>query len=319
MEYLPVHYSIVNPNALEVFITQHYGWSNVRVQLIKATMRDVYEVWADGQHAILCLYRHGERTATEIEAEMMIMRHLHQQDIAVPLPIAQQNDALVFTLSQPEGVRHGVMITYIEGTPIGRQLTSDTGEQVGTLLARTHRALDSLPFNMARPIMDYDGAMQHAIAAFERAAPQRSDNIRHLREIEAHLSTEVNSLLINGTEMRMKHGDIIPSNILRQESGLALLDFDLCAYGLQRYDVASFLVEIAYWNMGDAVRAAFLNGYQSQHPLTQQERATLPVLQALRGLISLGTPARFINSWGRVYFADAIIDKQLALIDEALQ
>jgi hypothetical protein len=34
----------------------------------------------------------------------------------------------------------------------------------------------------------------------------------------------------------------------------------------------------------------------------------------MRGIISLGTPARFINTWGRIYFSDAIIDKQIALI-----
>lgn len=131
---------------------------------------------------------------------------------------------------------------------------------------------------------------------------------------QIRLTHKIAQLTRENAAYGMTHGDIIPSNILRQDSGLALLDFDLCAYGWQIFDVAAFLVEISYWNMGDEVSAAFLRGYEGRHPFSEVERALLPAFQAIRGIISLGTPARFINTWGRGYFADPIIDKQLHLI-----
>lgn len=139
--HLPVAYSIVDVTALEALIASHYGWQHVGCQLIKGTMRDVYEVVADDRHAILCIYRHGERTPAQIAAEMAIVRHLGASGLSVPLPIAMLDGETIFSLMQPEGVRHAAMVTFVEGTPIGRQLTPETAEAVGMLLGDAHLAL----------------------------------------------------------------------------------------------------------------------------------------------------------------------------------
>jgi Ser/Thr protein kinase RdoA (MazF antagonist) len=311
---LPVAYSIIDTNALETLVASLYGWSHVGCQLIKGTMRDVYEVVAEAQHAILCVYRHGERTHDEIAAELAIMRHLYAQGVAAPLPVAMLDGKTLFALTQPEGVRYAVMISFVDGTPIGRQITPDTAEAVGALLGDGHFVLRQLPDDLARPTINYAQAMDDAIRAFAAAAPRRYRDTYEMKGWYVSLVPQIARLTRENAAYGMTHGDIIPSNILRQDTGLALLDFDLCAYGWQMFDVASFLVEVAYWNMGDDVRAAFLRGYESRRRLSEIERALLPAFQAMRGIISLGTPARFINTWGRGYFADPIIDKQLQLI-----
>lgn len=141
---LPVQYSIVDSEALERLIETLYGWSGVQCQLIKGTMRDVYEVNASDQQAILYLYRHGERNAQDIEAECAVMTHLSllglHVSISMPL-IDQQN---VFSLLQPEGERFAVMGTYVQGSPIGRKITADMSHRVGRLIGKAHQALDSL-------------------------------------------------------------------------------------------------------------------------------------------------------------------------------
>src|SRR5215207_6960621 len=110
---LPVQYSIVDSHALERLIETLYGWSDVRCQLIKGTMRDVYEVNDSAQRAILSLYRHGERNAHEIEAELAVMQHLSVSGLHVPTPIPQVNQQNIFSLLQPEGERFAVMGTFM--------------------------------------------------------------------------------------------------------------------------------------------------------------------------------------------------------------
>src|SRR5687768_1820551 len=90
---LPVLYSIVDSEALERLIETLYGWTDVHCQLIKGTMRDVYEVTvnASEQRAILTLYRHGERSAQDIEAECAVMTHLSLSGLHVPTPIPQMD------------------------------------------------------------------------------------------------------------------------------------------------------------------------------------------------------------------------------------
>lgn len=315
--HLPVCYSIVHLSALQQLIGTLYGWTNVWCQLIKGTMRDVYEVWADQEHAIFCLYRQGERSKDEIEAELEIMRHLYESGLSVPLPIPVQSGDNVFALHQPEGVRYGVMITFMSGKPIGRQFSREVGEAVGRLLASAHHALAALSAPLDRPVLDFPNALTSAIEAFDNAAPHRKQDVKRLR-LAGDLLLQRIPLTSENSLYGLLHGDVIPSNILMDADRLALLDFDLCAYGWQLYDVASMLVEIACWEMGSPVEEAFLEGYQGERPFTEMEQAALPMLQSIRCILSLGTPARHIDTWGRIYFSDAIIDKQLVIIEQAL-
>ena len=314
---LPVRYSIVCLSALEHLIGTLYGWTNVRCQLIKGTMRDVYEVWADQEHAVFCLYRQGERSKSEIEAELEITRHLHKHQFSVPMPIHLQSGDVVFSLHQPEGVRYGVMITFMSGKPIGRKFNSEVGGFVGRFLASAHHALSRLTAPLDRPILDLRTELTAAIDAVQDATPYRQNDVEHLRLASNTLLQKI-PLTPQTSPYGLIHGDIIPSNILIDADGLTLLDFDLCMYGWQLYDVASMLVEIAYWEMGTAVEEAFLRSYQGERPLTELEWVVLPMLQSVRCILSLGTPARHIDTWGRVYFSDAIIDKQLALLKQTL-
>lgn len=313
--HLPVCYSIVHLSALQHLIGTLYGWTNVRCQLIKGTMRDVYEVWADQKHAIFCLYRQGERNKGEIEAELEVMRHLHESGLSVPLPIPVKSGDRVFALHQPEGMRYGVMITFLSGKPIGRQFNAEVGASVGRFLASVHHALTTLTAPLDRPVLDFPNALTTAIEAFENAAPHRKEDVERLRLVSDTLLQRI-ALTPENSLCRLLHGDVIPSNILMDTDRVSLIDFDLCAYGWQLYDLASMLVEIAYWGMGTAVEEAFLQGYQEARPMTEIERTLLPMLKSIRCILSLGTPARHIDTWGRVYFSDVIIDKQLALVEQ---
>ena len=314
---LPVRYAIVDVGALQTLIATLYGWTNVRCQLIKGTMRDVYEVWSDQQHAILCLYRSEERTHSEIDAELTVMQYLHHQGLSIPLPVTLRDGERLFLLRQPEGMRHGAMITFMAGKPIGRQFDSAVGSQIGRALAVMHRALNTLTGAMDRPVLDFSTALTSALTAFAYAAPHRSDDLLRLHSMGETLLRRL-TLNQNNAAYGLMHGDIIPSNILQNGDRLVLLDFDLCAYGWQVYDVASMLVEIAYWGMDAAVAEAVLHGYNAECAFTDAERAMLPTLQGIRGILSLGTPARHIDTWGRGYFSDTIIDKQLALIEQVM-
>lgn len=156
--------------------------------------------------------------------------------------------------------------------------------------------------------------MWQALVNIAQAAPHRSEDLASLLDLRGRIEPHIGLLAADNASYGLVHGDAIPSNILSQTSELALLDFDLCAYGWRVYDVASFLVEIAWWDMGDDVRDAFMSGYNVIRPLSQEELESLPAVQATRCLLSMGLAARHVNTWGRIYFSDASIDKSLTLI-----
>lgn len=311
---LPVQYSIIDAQALGRLIETLYGWSDVRCQLIKGTMRDVYAVDAYEHKAILTLYRHGERNAQEIDAELAAMLHLSEGGLYVPTPISQKNSQNIVFLLQPEGERFAVMTTFMQGSPIGRQITAAMSHRVGKLIGEAHHAFDrSLP-PLHRPVLSFQEAMQRALVDIVQVAPHRKDNLAWLQPLSHQLEQSIRTLSRDNASYGLLHGDVIPSNILSHASDLVLLDFDLCAYGWRVYDVASFLVEIEWWNMGNDVRDAFLSGYSALHPMSQPEIDSLPALQAIRCVLMLGLAARHINTWGRAGFSQASIDISLAII-----
>lgn len=312
---LPVIYTMFDVAALADMLEKAYGLSHVRCQLIKGTVRATYEVTDNRQKYVLCIYRHGDRTVGEIQAEIQFIEHLSAHGLLVPLAQKQLNGETILAISAPEGERFAVLFTYIPGQQLSKQPDVAIIEQLGRVLANLHLAADELSNHLNRPLTDFT-LVERAVEIFASAAPERTDDIGYLRGVVAALRPRFANLSTEKPAYGLIHGDVIPSNIQVSENGrqLGLLDFDFCGYGWRMVDIATFLAEVDYWKMGDAVGSAFLEGYASVQPISEEAYHTIPVMQIARMVSSLGTPARYINTWGRIYFSDTIITRQLQLI-----
>ncbi len=78
------------------------------------------------------------------------------------------------------------------------------------------------------------------------------------------------------------HGDLHSGNIRFEGDQVTFFDFDHCAYGWRAYDVGpmSFLPEAKFEKI--------MEGYESVRPLSEGERASLPVFAKLRRLWDIG-------------------------------
>lgn len=305
--------------ALATLLEQTHGFVDVTCQLIKGTVRDTYLVTTGDHRYILCIYRHGARTADEILAELDVIDHLHADGLLVPPAIPDRQGQRLLRLAAPEGERYAVVFTYIEGQQLSKTPDPATMTRLGETVARMHVASDQLPNPLSRPTIDFDTLISWSLSAFESAAPHRVDDVAFLRDVADHLRPRLAGLSTTKLHYGLVHGDLIPSNVqITPDDQPALLDFDFCGYGWWLYDLATLRVEVDYWNMGEAVWQAFLTGYQAVRPLTGDDFANIPLLQVARQIFSLGIPAYHINTWGQVYFADVIVDKKLHLIRQAM-
>jgi Ser/Thr protein kinase RdoA (MazF antagonist) len=95
------------------------------------------------------------------------------------------------------------------------------------------------------------------------------------------------------------HGDYTPYNLVYRDGAPAgLLDFGAVQWAPAAYDVAIGLLSFpdpaaaSAFAPGSApitgaARSAFLSGYESERPLTQSERAALPMLARHRRVIAI--------------------------------
>jgi Ser/Thr protein kinase RdoA (MazF antagonist) len=294
---------------LAAILQRLYGFQQVRCQLIKATIRAVYQVWADAQEYVLYIYRPTPRTRSEIEAELTWIQHVAQHGLATPTPLRTQQDDYLFTLTAPEGERQAVLFPFVSGQPLSKQPDPITAEQCGALIGQLHAI--GAPPPLARPLIDFDHLVTNNLRAITAAMPHRNADLHILETSAARLQALWSAIAT--TDYGLLHGDLIPSNILVAERP-TLIDFDFCGYGCRLYDVAVFCYEADYWQMGAAVKSAFLQGYQQTRLLPVVDQYRLHLLQIAHSIFSLGVPATYINTWGKGYFSEAIITKQMQLL-----
>jgi Ser/Thr protein kinase RdoA (MazF antagonist) len=143
---LPVARSLLAQAALAEVVGAEYGLDGVRCRLIKATVRDVYRVESRQGPAILAVYRHGRRTAAEIEAELDVLDLLAEHGPALGVVVAPSlrtvRGARLLALTAPEGLRFAVLLRFAEGATFDRALEPDLAHRYGQTLARLHALTD---------------------------------------------------------------------------------------------------------------------------------------------------------------------------------
>jgi Ser/Thr protein kinase RdoA (MazF antagonist) len=303
--------------ALAGLIAAEYGLVDVRCQLIKGTIRDTYAVTSAGASYIFSIYRHGQRREEEIAAELDLLDHLAAGNVPVAPAIRRVTGERLLPIAAPEGARHGVLFQYIPGRHLDRQPASELAALYGAAVARIHVRADDGLAPLPRPRLDPVDMMDRALEALANVVPHRQADLAELRGIAARLAPGIAALPMEPPGYGVVHGDVIPSNAqVTPEGAVVVLDFDFCGYGWRAYDVATFLGEMRFWG-APAAGEAFLAGYEEVRPLAAWERAALPALEVARHIVSLGTPAEYVNDWGSAYLTDGLFDRLVASTREA--
>lgn len=316
---LPVARSMVAVDALARLLEAVYGLADVRCQLIKGTIRDTYRVTARDGPYVLSIYRHGRRSAAEIAAELDLLDFLVAGGVRVAPAVRQRSGERLLGIEAPEGVRYGVLFTFIPGRHLERQPEPALARRYGRAIGQVHRLADTLPPVLNRPRIDVEQMLDRPLAAIASVVTHRPADVAFLREAAALLRPKIAALPTEAPYHGLIHGDVIPSNAqVTPEGEIGLLDFDFCGYGWRVYDLATYLGEVRFWRADPACADAFLAGYEEVRPLVDWERAAMPLFEVARHVQSLGTPAENVDEWGSAYLSDRMIDTLLDNIRDRL-
>ncbi|MBD0416023.1 homoserine kinase [Oryzicola mucosus] len=212
-----------------------------------------------------------------------LMQHLARKGISCPLPVDGRDGTIIGTLAG----RPAVLITFLEGMWLRRPQAAHCRE-VGKALAELHLA--GMDFKMTRP-----NAL--AIAGWRElweGARARAD------EVEKGLAAEVDADFVllqknwpTDLPSGIIHADLFPDNVFFLGNKLSgLIDFYFACNDMFAYDLATCLNAWCFekdfaFNLTKGT--ALLAGYQSVRPLTDEEKAALPVLahgSALRFMLT---------------------------------
>ena len=86
----------------------------------------------------------------------------------------------------------------------------------------------------------------------------------------------------------MIHADMHPGNVLVDGDRLTVIDFDDAAWGWHAYDIAVALVHQQDGPNLAAFERAYVAGYRSVRPISDQVLMSVPMFRLVRGLAQIG-------------------------------
>ncbi len=275
---------------------------DAQLRLIKYRENAVFEVNTQSGRYALRLHRFGYHTDAELRSELQWMQALREAGIRVPTVITTRSGQ-PFVLKGGAGLPGEIQIDlfeWVEGQQLGsvEEGVSDVStiansyHTMGELAARVH--------NQASAWALPEGFVRHSWDAEGLTGDQPFWG--RFWELEA-ASCEQRELLIAGRERvhaalcvldqspdvySMIHADFAPENLMIDEHGVRLIDFDDAGFGWHLFELATSLYFILDEPYIDVARDALIAGYRKHRALTDEQLELLPLFLAARGFTYLG-------------------------------
>jgi Ser/Thr protein kinase RdoA (MazF antagonist) len=223
------------------------------------------------------------------------------------------------TLRAPEGVRYAVVTAYVPGQHLRRRPSEVATRRYGELIATIHVLADQAPPALARTTRDVVTSLDQALAGIRGALRQRPAEQEYLQRCVQELRTRLQTLTRERPAYGIIHGDAIRANALVADDGsVTVIDFDWYGLGWRAYDIASYLLTIRGSPDEQPFAEAFLSGYTAVRALATHEYELLPLFEAARAVLEIGTPALHVNLWGSAYL-ESFFDQSLERLRRCMQ
>jgi len=297
----PVSHSTLDARALAIEVGGRYGLSGDCVcHLVARGSNDLYRVQCGTTRYALRVSRAHHRTAAEMDYELELLAFMGRRSIPVPVPIPLTNKSGFFSVSAPEGERLIVMLSWIEGRPLDRQVSVLETAAAGRLLADIHLAAKEFQSTTLKEI-DTVARITRQLQYLDRMLPQGTGGRGHFDRgtdaVRQFFVGEAAAALPRGAT----HGDFQFANVMKSANGtLWAIDFDDCGFDISVKDLITFEWRARLEQLPQEVIDAFRSGYESRRPLTSEERAALPMLRVARDLYLIVSYAAYIDRIGPV-------------------
>lgn len=268
---------------------------NAKATLINVSENATYLVEARDYKAVLRVHRPGYHSRRAIECELAWSEALDAQaGVQTPAPYRGKNGEVVQigtleSLGQP---RFMVLFEFIDGTqPDEKKELTGSFEELGVIAAQTH--IHSMNWAKPQPferlVWDTD-AIFGPLAKWGnwRDAPNVTAPIRAVLErVEQTIKARLNTFGRGFDRYGLIHADMRLANLIINQNGTRLIDFDDCGMGWFLYDFAASISFIEDHPQVPALKAAWLRGYRRVRPISPEEEDEIDTFVMLRRLALL--------------------------------
>ncbi|KAB2886537.1 MAG: phosphotransferase [Albidovulum sp.] len=269
--------------------------AGARARLINVSENATYLVEAEGFRSILRIHRPAYHTRRGIGQELAWSQALAADGmVQTPPPISGVNGELVQEGHAPglPEPRFMVMFAFAHGRqPDENEDLTAPFERLGAIAARTHLHSQTWakPDPLERLVWDADAVFgPKANWGNWRDAPNVTPEIRDVLEAcEALVCRRLAAFGKGPERYGLVHADMRLANLLIEGDATTLIDFDDCGLGWFLYDFATGISFMEDHPQVPALRRAWVKGYRSVRPLSDEEESEIDTFVMLRRMALL--------------------------------
>ena len=267
-----------------------------KARLINVSENETFLVEApDGFKSILRIHREDYHTETAIACEHAWSRSLNEEGgVKTPNILPGRNGSTIQSATSTAlgQKRYLAMFEFVEGSEPDQQDDLTGGfEELGEIAAKTH--LHSIDWERPEPferlVWDLDTVFgKEATWGNWRDGPNIGQQTREvLEKVEATVIERLTRYGRGTDRFGLIHADMRLANLLITKGGTRLIDFDDCGLGWLMYDFAAGISFMEDDPRIPELKQAWVRGYRSVRPLSEEDEAEIPTFVMMRRLALL--------------------------------
>ena len=263
-------------------------------RLINVSENATYLVEAPGGHkSILRVHRENYHTRRAIECELAWLDALSAESIVTTPGYYTGKNGSVIQEARADGLadpRFLVLFKFVEGEAPDESGDMSAGyENLGAIAAKCH--LHAISWDKPEPferlIWDVDAVFGASPTWGNwRDAPEVTEDVCDVLErVETTIRERLAAYGKSPERYNLIHADMRLANLLVDDNGTRLIDFDDCGFGWFGYDFAAAISFIELDPIIPALKEAWIEGYRTVAPFSASDAAMLDSFVMLRRLL----------------------------------
>lgn len=263
----------------------------IRPQYWRSSANFVFFCEIRGRDHVLRFNHEDERTAEIIQSEIDFVNALAGSGLNVAKPIRSKSGNYVESVSTSHGIFHAVIFEALPGKQLDlEELSAPQIRQWGQALGELHHAAARLRTS-GRP------GWQEQLAAAEKSL---SEGDYQARQAITRLISDLQTLALSEDNYGLIHFDFEPDNLIWNEGGPGVIDFDDCAWNWFAADIACAVEDLVSAQGTNAgLRSEpfllFMQGYRSVRPIEQAELEHIPLFWRFQHMLDYARLARALT------------------------
>lgn len=306
MKTFPVIASIISPTELGAFIHEKYQLENhFECKLFRTGVNHTYFLFNVHTKYVVRVYCHNWRTKAEIQEELDFLNSLKRHNLSISTPIPDKNGNLIQEIIAPEGLRYVVLFTFAEGEKM-RFMPHETCFAIGSMMAKIHNVTATQKIN--RINYNSDVLLYKAYEKLNLFFSDDSSEMKYLKQISSKIAKRFEKNDLSEDQKGIVHLDIWYDNLsVNKENEITIFDFDNCGNGSLILDIGYFCKQLFFIeadkNEYETKVESFLNGYQKERNLSEQELDLIPEAGASIFVFYLGVQAQRFD-WSNIFLTE---------------